>query len=254
MLSLSATHSIVPNLTIAAIRPSPLIHIGCRAFSPVHVSSCSKTAFQRFEDTTSVRWFRSLTAGKAPTQAKLVKALHSKSNLQGRATPTARGMEEMLRASPEREQYNDTTTNRPFAIPDHIIFSNPEEHDQKEVELALSGLLQRTRGSQQPVWNVLSDGAGIERRFKFKTFKAAWEFMEQVTAEIKRIRHHPEWANTYNHVFVRWTTHRPHGISLNDVRSAEFCDERAREIGEVLPEVDGQKSREGAQIALFRIS
>lgn len=46
-------------------------------------------------------------------------------------------------------------------------------------------------------------------------------------------RHHPEWSNKYNFTRVRWTTHRPEGISGKDLVMARFCDEVARRWGEV---------------------
>lgn len=39
--------------------------------------------------------------------------------------------------------------------------------------------------------------------------------------------HHPEWANVYNSVFIKWTTHEPSGISQIDLESARLCDELA---------------------------
>jgi 4a-hydroxytetrahydrobiopterin dehydratase len=66
--------------------------------------------------------------------------------------------------------------------------------------------------------------------------------MDRVAAECKTARHHPEWANVYNTVFVRWTTHEPKGLSEKDITMAMFCDEHARELGEVVPE-----GREGTE-------
>ena len=48
--------------------------------------------------------------------------------------------------------------------------------------------------------------------------------MDAVAGECKTHRHHPEWSNTYNTVFVRWTTHSPPGLSEKDVRMAELSD------------------------------
>lgn len=51
--------------------------------------------------------------------------------------------------------------------------------------------------------------------------------MDAVAAEAKAARHHPEWANVYNRVFIRWTTHVPAGLSGKDVALAGRCDELA---------------------------
>ncbi len=47
----------------------------------------------------------------------------------------------------------------------------------------------------------------------------------------------------YNTTFIRWTTHSPPGLSEKDVLMARFCDEKARECGEV--EVEAQEGEEG---------
>jgi len=60
--------------------------------------------------------------------------------------------------------------------------------------------------------------------------------MDRVAQECKTAKHHPEWANTYNTVFVRWTTHSPKGLSEKDVTMALFCDQYAAELGEVVVE------------------
>jgi len=70
--------------------------------------------------------------------------------------------------------------------------------------------------------------------------------MTTVAEECKKKRHHPEWSNVYNTVFVRWTTHRPRdpevspGVTGVDVEMAGFCDETAREAGEVFGAEDKQ--------------
>lgn len=51
--------------------------------------------------------------------------------------------------------------------------------------------------------------------------------------ECKAQNHHPEWGNVYNEVVVRWTTHRPRGISSKDIHMAKFCDRTAAELGEI---------------------
>jgi len=93
-------------------------------------------------------------------------------------------------------------------------------------------------------WTLTADGRGVERGFRFRTFKGTWDFMNLVAAESKKARHHPEWSNVYNHTFIRWTTHAPAGLSGKDLAMARFCDERAGEMGE---EEDG-RSAEGREL------
>ncbi|CAD0088581.1 unnamed protein product [Aureobasidium mustum] len=86
-------------------------------------------------------------------------------------------------------------------------------------------------------WKVTDDNRGLERTFRFKTFKATWDFMNTVAAECKVQKHHPEWTNVFNKTHVRWTTHKPMGLSSKDVLMANFCDEAGSRHGE-LPEVE----------------
>ncbi|TQS35207.1 hypothetical protein Golomagni_04381 [Golovinomyces magnicellulatus] len=94
-------------------------------------------------------------------------------------------------------------------------------------------------GLEKPLgkWTISADGMGVERSFKFRGFKKTWEFMSSVAAEAAQKKHHPEWSNIYNTVFVRWTTHSPAGVSEKDVIMARFCDYSAGELGEVEAEI-----------------
>jgi pterin-4a-carbinolamine dehydratase len=59
--------------------------------------------------------------------------------------------------------------------------------------------------------------------------------------------HHPSFANTYNSVLVRWTTHRPPGLSLKDVELAGLCDSIAERLGTKVkatePRRDGDRDK-----------
>ncbi|PMD46508.1 putative pterin-4-alpha-carbinolamine dehydratase [Hyaloscypha variabilis F] len=108
----------------------------------------------------------------------------------------------------------------------------------------LSPLLKSNGGK----WVLIQSGKGVERSFKFKTFKKTWEFMNIVAAECAVKKHHPEWSNVYNTTFIRWTTHSPPGLSEKDVLMARFCDEKAGECGEL--EVDeGNEGSVGKELA-----
>ncbi|RKF78628.1 putative pterin-4-alpha-carbinolamine dehydratase [Golovinomyces cichoracearum] len=94
-------------------------------------------------------------------------------------------------------------------------------------------------GLQKPLgkWSIAADGMGVERSFKFRGFKKTWEFMNLVAAEAVQKKHHPEWSNIYNTVFVRWTTHSPAGLSEKDIIMARFCDCSAKKLGEIVAEI-----------------
>ncbi|KAF2209518.1 hypothetical protein CERZMDRAFT_91340 [Cercospora zeae-maydis SCOH1-5] len=82
-------------------------------------------------------------------------------------------------------------------------------------------------------WQLCNEGKGLERGFKFKTFKSTWSFMNTVAEECKKQKHHPEWSNVYNKTHIRWTTHSPEGISSKDTSMADFCDQAAKEYNEL---------------------
>ncbi|OBT90977.1 hypothetical protein VE02_00255 [Pseudogymnoascus sp. 03VT05] len=97
--------------------------------------------------------------------------------------------------------------------------------DPNAVTAALPPLLER--------WSLTSTNAGLQRSFKFKTFKKTWAFMDAVAAEAARVKHHPEWSNVYNTTLIRWTTHHPPGLSRADIQMAQFCDTCAAEHDEL---------------------
>ncbi|TGO36451.1 hypothetical protein BHYA_0124g00120 [Botrytis hyacinthi] len=76
-------------------------------------------------------------------------------------------------------------------------------------------------------WILADDGMSVERVITFKGFKDAWNFMNAIAAKCKQERHHPEWVNIYNKVFIRWTTHDLPGLTATDILMATFCDEQA---------------------------
>ncbi|ESZ94191.1 pterin-4-alpha-carbinolamine dehydratase family protein [Sclerotinia borealis F-4128] len=73
-------------------------------------------------------------------------------------------------------------------------------------------------------WLLTANGLGLERIFKFKGFDNTWRFMKKVAAKSKIERHHPEWCNIYNILFIRWTTHDPPGLTDTDILMAKYCD------------------------------
>jgi len=56
-----------------------------------------------------------------------------------------------------------------------------------------------THKTGQGRWTLTAQGSGLERTFKFKTFKKTWEFMDVVAQECKVAKHHPEWSNVRPH-------------------------------------------------------
>jgi 4a-hydroxytetrahydrobiopterin dehydratase len=71
-------------------------------------------------------------------------------------------------------------------------------------------------------------------------------FMNEVADECVKQRHHPEWSNVLNRTSIRWTTHRPKGLSLKDAHMARFCDEAATRHGELNSQMTAEGPSEHA--------
>ncbi len=74
-------------------------------------------------------------------------------------------------------------------------------------------------------WTMDESGRdAIKKTFMFQDFNEAFGFMARVAIQAEKMNHHPEWFNVYNKVEVTLSTHDCSGLSLNDVRLAEFMD------------------------------
>lgn len=51
-------------------------------------------------------------------------------------------------------------------------------------------------------WTISATKSGVEREFKFKTFKTTWAFMNKVAEVAGKRKHHPEWSNVSMAYFV----------------------------------------------------
>lgn len=69
-----------------------------------------------------------------------------------------------------------------------------------------------------PGW-TFKDG-GIEKAYQFEDFVQAWGFMSRAAMLAEKADHHPEWANVYNKVQVRLSTHDAGGLTDKDLELA----------------------------------
>ncbi|KAK9492303.1 hypothetical protein V1508DRAFT_355864 [Lipomyces doorenjongii] len=56
----------------------------------------------------------------------------------------------------------------------------------------LTKLLNEPSGSS---WSLTKDANGIQKKYRFKTFRTTWAFMNSVAEQCMTERHHPEWKN-----------------------------------------------------------
>ncbi|OQO10454.1 hypothetical protein B0A48_03751 [Cryoendolithus antarcticus] len=114
---------------------------------------------------------------------------------------------------------------------DELSISVSKGEDAKALAERVTPLLQSEANGGK--WQLTPTSDGLTRTFRFKTFKKTWGFMTAVAERCGEVRHHPEWSNVFTKTTITWTTHAPRGLSGKDVDMAEFCDETAREFGEV---------------------
>ena len=77
---------------------------------------------------------------------------------------------------------------------------------------------------EPPEWQ--ENGQALHKTFYFKDFLEAIAFMNQAASSVEALHHHPEWANVYNRVTVRLTTHDAgHTITPKDHQLAQVLDE-----------------------------
>jgi 4a-hydroxytetrahydrobiopterin dehydratase len=88
-----------------------------------------------------------------------------------------------------------------------------EKLDDTAITVALAGV---------PGWERRGDG--IERRYTFADFTAAFAFMTRVALLAEKADHHPEWSNVWNRVDIRLTTHDAGGLSVRDFALAKAID------------------------------
>lgn len=81
-----------------------------------------------------------------------------------------------------------------------------------------------------PLWIVSSDRKSIERKFTFKDFQQAFEFMTLAAQFAEEINHHPDWCNSWNEVRVSLTTHSSGGLTELDVRLAQKMNDFAQNV------------------------
>jgi len=92
--------------------------------------------------------------------------------------------------------------------------AKPKKLTPAEIKTSLKSL---------PKWSVDAHGFLI-REFKFDDFPRAFGFMASAATIAQAMNHHPEWANVYNKVSVRLSTHDAGGLTKLDFKLAKEMD------------------------------
>ncbi len=79
---------------------------------------------------------------------------------------------------------------------------------------------------QIPAWQIVKvEGVNcLTRTFKFKNFKEALDFTNQVGALAEAEAHHPAILTEWGSVVVSWWTHKIKGLHVNDFIMAAKTD------------------------------
>jgi 4a-hydroxytetrahydrobiopterin dehydratase len=83
--------------------------------------------------------------------------------------------------------------------------------------------IQRLKQQLHGDWLVLDDKQ-LERRFKFKDFVSALEFVNRIGLLAEEEGHHPDLDLSWGRVVVRLMTHKIKGLSYNDFILAAKID------------------------------
>ncbi|KAF9121372.1 putative pterin-4-alpha-carbinolamine dehydratase [Mortierella sp. GBA39] len=78
-------------------------------------------------------------------------------------------------------------------------------------------------------WSLVDGREAIKRTLQFKDFNEAFGFMTRVALYADKHDHHPEWFNVYNRVEITLATHDVQGLSIRDVKLAQFIDEISKQ-------------------------
>ena len=65
-------------------------------------------------------------------------------------------------------------------------------------------------------WIVTDDKKNLTKKFKFKDFREAMEFVNKIADIAEEQGHHPNISIYYNKVDILLTTHAISGLSVND--------------------------------------
>src|SRR5271168_2770657 len=77
---------------------------------------------------------------------------------------------------------------------------------------------------EAPGWTLLEDGRRIERRFGFKNFKEAMDFVARLSTLSEAEGHHPDIGFGWGWATVAWQTKKIKGLHENDFIMAAKTD------------------------------
>ena len=86
--------------------------------------------------------------------------------------------------------------------------------------------------TETPLWSLDKSGKKIVRKFTFRNFRQAFEFMTLCAQHAEEIDHHPDWTNSWNKVTVELTTHSVGTLTALDIQLAKAMDAFAFQVSQ----------------------
>lgn len=83
----------------------------------------------------------------------------------------------------------------------------------------------REYAAATPGWTLAENGTRLTRRFEFRDFRAAVEFVNRVAGLAEEEGHHPDFAIHWNKVDLTLWTHKIGGLHENDFILAAKIDQ-----------------------------
>ncbi len=78
-------------------------------------------------------------------------------------------------------------------------------------------------------WEKVEEADGksyLIRAFNFKNFIDAFAFMTKVALLAEKMNHHPDWANVYNKVVIKLSTHdEGYTVTAKDLALSEMINQ-----------------------------
>jgi len=87
-----------------------------------------------------------------------------------------------------------------------------------------AGELKKNLSKLDKNWKLVENKLQIN--LKFKSFKKAFEFMQEIAIQSEILNHHPLWTNDYNKLEIKLYTHYKGRITELDFKLAKIIDDK----------------------------
>lgn len=77
-------------------------------------------------------------------------------------------------------------------------------------------------------WRI--EDLSLKKEFVFSDFNEAMDFMNRLVPVADKLKHHPDWSNSYNRVSISLTSHSKGGLTEKDFVLARAADQAAKAL------------------------